>query len=66
MLDLIGNPEDEFSGDEAHISELIIATTLLPLLIFDHLCMSHVKSKPVFGVSDQVPHKSGCTGIEDG
>ena len=22
--------------------------------------------KPVFGVSDQVQHKSGCTGTEDG
>ena len=22
--------------------------------------------KPVFGVSDQVPHKPGCTGTEDG
>ena len=28
--------------------------------------MSLVKRKPVFGVSDQVPHKPGCTAIEDG
>ena len=28
--------------------------------------MSLVVRKPVFGVSDQVPHKPGCTAIEDG
>ena len=28
--------------------------------------MSLVLRKPVFGVSDQVPHKSGCTATEDG
>ena len=27
---------------------------------------SLVVRKPVFGVSDQVPHKPGCTAIEDG
>ena len=30
------------------------------------LNMSLVVSKPVFGISDQVPHKSGCIGTEDG
>ena len=28
--------------------------------------MSLVLRKPVFGVSDQVPHKPGCTATEDG
>ena len=28
--------------------------------------MSLVMRKPVFGVSDQVPHKPGCTITEDG
>ena len=28
--------------------------------------MSLVPRKPVFGVSDQVPHKPGCTATEDG
>ena len=28
--------------------------------------MSLVLRKPVFGVSDQVRHKPGCTAIEDG
>ena len=28
--------------------------------------LSLVVRKPVFGVSDQVPHKSGCTATEDG
>ena len=37
-------------------------------LLFDHLAddMSLVLRKPVFGVSDQVRHKPGCTAIEDG
>ena len=28
--------------------------------------MSLVVRKPVFGVSDQVPHKPGCTATQDG
>ena len=28
--------------------------------------MSRVMRKPVFGVSDLVPHKPGCTATEDG
>ena len=28
--------------------------------------ISLVVRKPVFGVSDQVPHKPGCTATEDG
>ena len=28
--------------------------------------MGLVTRKPVFGVSDQVPHKPGCTTTEDG
>ena len=28
--------------------------------------MSLVLRKPVFGISDQVPHKRGCTATEDG
>ena len=28
--------------------------------------LSLVVRKPVFGVSDQVPHKPGCKAIEDG
>ena len=28
--------------------------------------MSLVVRKPVFGVSDQVPHKPGCTTTQDG
>ena len=30
------------------------------------LNMSLILRKPVFGVSDQVRHKSGCTATEDG
>ena len=35
-------------------------------LIQPWLHMSLVLRKPVFGVSDQVPHKPGCTAKEDG
>ena len=31
-----------------------------------HVYMSLVLRKPVFGVSDQVRHKPGCTALEDG
>ena len=31
-----------------------------------HAEMSLVMRKTVFGVSDQVPHKPGCTATEDG
>ena len=31
-----------------------------------HPYMSLVVRKPVFGISDQVPHKPGCTVTEDG
>ena len=31
-----------------------------------NMYMSLVVRKPVFGVSDQVPHKPGCTATEDG
>ena len=30
-----------------------------------NLHMSHIMRKPVFGVSDQVRHKLGCTASED-
>ena len=33
-------------------------------MVLEHLSL--VLRKPVFGVSDQVPHKSGCTATEDG
>ena len=31
-----------------------------------YLHLSHIKRNPVFGVSDQVQHKPGCTTTEDG
>ena len=33
---------------------------------FQSLDMSLAVRKPVFGISDQVPHKPGCTATEDG
>ena len=36
-------------------------------IVFTHQCnMSRVTRKPVFRVSDQVGHKSGCAATEDG
>ena len=35
-------------------------------LLEAHTHMNHVMRKPVFGVSDQVGHKPGCTDTEDG
>ena len=46
VSDLVGNPEDRFSQNVAH--------------------MSRVTRKSIFGVSNQVPHKPGCTATEDG
>ena len=67
MWDLVGNPEDRFSHDEAHMSCIMRNSvsgvgSILPAQIQ----MSLVVRKPVFGVSDQVPHKQGCAATEDG
>ena len=35
-------------------------------MIADNFIMSHVVRKPVFGVSNQVRHKPGCSTTEDG
>ena len=45
-------------GDEERLLYNIVALTM-PLGFL-------VLRKPVFGVSDQVPHKPGCTATEDG
>ena len=51
-------------------SETVDLITIVPgnslLFIFNHHYMSLVVRKPVFGVSDQVGHKSGCRHTEDG
>ena len=44
---------------------LLIFTKYTPNLFHYHY-MSLIMRKPVFGVSDQVPHKPGCTATEDG
>ena len=49
------NPVFCFSRDEALAAGLMISRD-----------MSLVVRKPVFGVSDQVRHKPGCTATEDG
>ena len=47
---------------------LMFRTILLKAGKFSHMeaQMSLVLRKPVFGVSDQVRHKPGCTATEDG
>ena len=44
----------------------LICSLAKDMLSCDVASMSHVTSKPVFGVSDQVRHKPGCTVTEDG
>ena len=44
----------------------LICTYAKDMLSCDVARMSDVTSKPVFGVSDQVRHKPGCTVGEDG
>ena len=79
MSDLVGNPEDQFSQNEAHMAvlmlrrkkkcfaqsnpELNLAVSRLKNAMYS---LSLVLRKPVFGVSDQVRHKPGCTVTEDG
>ena len=68
-----------FSHYLAHINKHWTNNNIISLVLFilkimfvteineffqDH--MSHVVRKPVFGVSDQVRHKPGCTVTEDG
>ena len=43
---------------------LVFTVKLLGVLLFSYLSL--VVRKPVFGVSDQVRHKAGCTATEDG
>ena len=63
-----------FSGLRAHsfaivyfvIIWFLFGGFLLPLCVWDTLrYLSLVVRKPVFGVSDQVRHKPGCTATED-
>ena len=53
VSDLVGNPEDRFSHNEAHIGSRL------------ELHLSLVVRKPVFGVFDQVLHKLGCAVTAD-
>ena len=69
MSNLVGNPEDRFSHNEAHIivhndMKLCRLTTEQIRWVF-HDNFSRVMRKPVFGVSNQVKHKPGCTATED-
>ena len=41
-------------------------TQMIPMGKFIRHIMSLVLRKPVFGVSDQVPHKPGCTTTQHG
>ena len=54
VSDVVGNP-DKFPHDAAHVISVVSVNE-----------MSLVLRKPVFGVSDLVRHKPGCTATEDG
>ena len=103
MSDLVRNPEDRFSQNEAHIIRLSVKSCdfvfqcvrqYLSVMISEgnvlsitcpdaqckkqgklessevsyvtHLLMGLVTRKHVFGVSQQVRHKPGCTATEHG
>ena len=55
---LVGNPEDRFSHNEVHIIRTFFNIEVLKYI------MGHVMRKPVFGVSEQVQHKPGCTATD--
>ena len=59
MSDLVGNPKDRFSHNDAGLASDQGCTVCLNK-------MSLVVRKTVFGVSDQVRHKPGCTVTENG
>ena len=70
MSDLVGNPEDGFSRDAAHLIFVIrvehwqnVANKKLKNNNNNNN-MSRDARKPVFGVSDRVRHKPACTGSE--
>ena len=54
--------KSRFSHDMAHLKEGVGQAVSDD----DGNKLSLVVRKPVFGVSDQVPHKPGCTATEDG
>ena len=69
MSDLVGNPEDQFSGAVAHVMPSI------PGVFFRHFNQIVRKlvvheprreKKGSLGVSDQVRHKLVCAATEDG
>ena len=73
MSELVGNPEDRFSHNEAqfyHVTEQVgrsltrSETPTIGTLANDYL--SRIARKSGFGVSDQVRHKPGCAATEDG
>ena len=85
LSNLVGNPEDRFSHNEAQMcnkqlsggssvctddNQSLKLVAYRPIHteepILGYTYMSLVVRKPVFGVSDTVPHKPGCTATEDG
>ena len=55
---VINNIHDPYLFDVFPVDESLVDTNIVN--------MSLVLRKPVFGVSDQVRHKPGCTATEDG
>ena len=63
MPDLVGNPKDRFSHNEAFIVFEYLQHTFSWRTDIN---MSLVVRKTVFRVSDQVRHTPGCSATEDG
>ena len=59
---VVGNPKDQFSHNEAHLVPDVCSRAVFTLCLCRQ-CLS--LRKPVFGVSHQVRHKPGCTATED-
>ena len=66
MSDLVGNPEDKFSCALAHIIIIVLLKLQQKSQSVAALYEPQCDKTGLRGVSDQVPHKLGCTTTEDG
>ena len=57
--DLVGNSENRVFYDASQVVNQLITLKC-------HCDLSRIARKTVFGVSDQIQHKMGCTAAEDG
>ena len=65
MSDLVRKFKEGFSHDAAQFERDAMYFVFV-VSCLSQIYLSPVVRKPVFGVSDQVRHKPGCTATEDG